>query len=816
MTKAEPEEEEKGEEEQIKVEEVIPERNLVVSSEEDNTTTTASAKKKHKYELVSTKGGDAALRPCAFFASAAGCRNGDKCKFSHSVTPAASETPIHSSNSVVSSESEAEPDFIEAPPAPAPTPEPVKKKKEPKKKTQEKKIKEPKQEPEKKKRKRDDDDVFATSKISKAEKRRRASTEPTAHTPDSPPPTKKALVAKVKTPVIKAKTPITEAKAPAAKAKTPVTKAKTPVAKAKTPDFRALNLPVASFFIPGATDPMDMPKDMQPKEEPVAPSKAVAKTPVTKTKTPIAKTKTPITKTKTPIKKTKTPITKTKTPITKTRTPTTKTRTPITKTKTPATKAKTPVSKTKAPITKVETPDPSKPLDFRSLNLPIASFFIPGATDPMDMPKDMQAEEESLEEDSPEEESPELESGEEEESAEEYAEEESEEEVAEEESEEERTPREPKRTYVVPNNTETGRAWMDVVAESQAHKEFSRTFDFNKYKEMQPTDVWIKTRPFGEWCKDYPQAVGIDCEMCLTKCPQTGKLNQNALCRVSIVNADNPAEVLLDTLVKPEWPVVDYRTWINGVTKKDLDPVQFTSKHCQQFMDALCSDQTVILGHAIVNDLAAMRVEHYCIGDSAFLYKPSDGSNATCSLKDVAMLVMKKEMPETHDSVNDARVAMLCLDHYREKKGDVEGVIRTKKIRPKGQYGSGRERGGRDRGGSRRKHIPEVYTYHQLFVHRIPKVCKTTHLSKMFVEHTSIEPVEVEEIDFSGAAGKAFINFKSPKHALLAFNCLEGKGEADKGGRLQKRVYLRDGDYVRVRKMTFETEHVFPDGKRPR
>ena len=79
--------------------------------------------------------------------------------------------------------------------------------------------------------------------------------------------------------------------------------------------------------------------------------------------------------------------------------------------------------------------------------------------------------------------------------------------------------------------------------------------------------------------------------MCQTKDPVTGNTDDKALCRLSVVNADDPSEVLLDTLVKPDWPVKDYRTWVNGIKKEDLDGVQFTMKHAQIFMNELCSDQ---------------------------------------------------------------------------------------------------------------------------------------------------------------------------------------------------------------------------------
>merc|ERR1712150_95037 len=91
---------------------------------------------------------------------------------------------------------------------------------------------------------------------------------------------------------------------------------------------------------------------------------------------------------------------------------------------------------------------------------------------------------------------------------------------------------------------------------------------------------------------------------------------------------------------------------------------------------------------------------------------------------------------------------------------------------------------------------------HQLFVHRIPKKCKTQNITSMFLKHTSVEPLSVNDIEFSGETGKTYVSFRSARHANLAFETLEGQPDQDKSGRLQKKVYLRTGDYVRVRKMS--------------
>ncbi len=331
-------------------------------------------------------------------------------------------------------------------------------------------------------------------------------------------------------------------------------------------------------------------------------------------------------------------------------------------------------------------------------------------------------------------------------------------------------------SQILPTSTEIGRKWLNAVKSSRSHERYAGTYDFAKCKESNQaaglTSEWIKAKPYGTWCASNPQAIAIDCEMCETQDPLSGAKNPKALCRLSVVNAENPEEVLLDTLVKPSWPVSDYRTRINGIGKEDLEKVEFTLRHAQAFMMALCSEETVIVGHAVQNDLAALNMEHYCVADSSFLFFAKDSTSASVSLKDLVLSIFKKEMPDTHDSVNDARKALQCVLHWVEKDGDVETIERTAKNKG-----------------------------NQLFVHRVPKQCKTHHLTNMFLKHTSIEPSSAEDIEYSGETGKTYVAFRSARHASLAFDTLEGTAEPDKSGRLQKKVFLRNGDYVRVRKM---------------
>jgi RNA exonuclease 1 len=338
----------------------------------------------------------------------------------------------------------------------------------------------------------------------------------------------------------------------------------------------------------------------------------------------------------------------------------------------------------------------------------------------------------------------------------------------------------------LPLSTPSGRKWLDVVKKTRSHSRYASSYDMSKFKDQDVTagyslDTWVTTPRFTVVKAAHPQVIAIDCEMCETQDPVSGRKDPRALCRVSVVDVEKD-EVLLDSLVKPVWPVTNYRTWVNGITAQNLENVQFTLRHAQAFMMALCTQETVILGHAVHNDLAALRIDHAVVGDSACLFAAADSETAQVALRDLAAHLLQTTMPEKHDSVNDARVAYQCLELYRTSQGQVAPIPRTPKPNNRCIDAS------------------------QLFLHRIPKnVCDASQLSQMFLSHTHIQPVSVDDLIFAdGTSGKTHVTFSSARHCNLAFDSIEGNGEVDPSGRLQKKVYLRNGDYIRVRKMAFE------------
>jgi len=335
----------------------------------------------------------------------------------------------------------------------------------------------------------------------------------------------------------------------------------------------------------------------------------------------------------------------------------------------------------------------------------------------------------------------------------------------------------------LPNRSSHAYEFTLAIQRTRDHPRFTACYDLAKKRAADDISEqnWIRTKPISRKTSSNPRVIAIDCEMVETHDPDTGKRDHKALARISVVNALDTSEVLLDTLVKPSAPVRDHRTFVNGITRESLEDVKFTLEHAQAFMMALCDEETVIIGHAVHNDLVALKMEHFCNVDTSYLFKvkgdDTEGKSATPSLKDCATLCLGKDMPDTHCSVNDAITALECCVYFLKNKGKVGEVTKTERKKYDGSD--------------------------TLLVHRIPsKGCSSKDITYLFLNNCHIKPKEVEEISFSSSTGKTNVIFSSKAHAQLAFDTLSGSIQTDKTGRDQKKIYLRNGNYIQVRKMT--------------
>jgi len=156
------------------------------------------------------------------------------------------------------------------------------------------------------------------------------------------------------------------------------------------------------------------------------------------------------------------------------------------------------------------------------------------------------------------------------------------------------------------------------------------------------------------------KTISMDCEF--VGVGEDGR--QNALARVSIVNYYG--DVIYDEWVKPDEPVVDFRTWVSGVRPKNL-------KNAKRFSEAQAEvaqmkKGRILVGHSIKNDLKVLELAHppSDIRDTArYKYLCPLGP---ISLKTLVKQHLNKEIQTgEHSPVEDSRGCLLLYRKFQKK-----------------------------------------------------------------------------------------------------------------------------------------------------
>lgn len=168
---------------------------------------------------------------------------------------------------------------------------------------------------------------------------------------------------------------------------------------------------------------------------------------------------------------------------------------------------------------------------------------------------------------------------------------------------------------------------------------------------------------------------------------------ESALARVSIVDWNNA--VLLDTYVKVDEPVTDYRTFVSGIREEHLESdIAMDAEKCIELVKKILKGK-ILVGHGLNCDLGVMGIQHpwYATRDTAkyepFMKKEKSGKGNTAilpfsmmpkprKLKDLALTKLKRTIQkegESHCSIEDAIAA---LDLYKKARGKWEKVMEYK------------------------------------------------------------------------------------------------------------------------------------------
>ncbi len=167
---------------------------------------------------------------------------------------------------------------------------------------------------------------------------------------------------------------------------------------------------------------------------------------------------------------------------------------------------------------------------------------------------------------------------------------------------------------------------LPIIADSNASKEFGAFLDTKDHCRGHSITV------------EESRILGVDCEMVNT---DQGK----ELARVSVVN--ERFETLLDELVKPDNPVLDYCTTYSGISEASLRDVTTTLADVQKKVLSLMTPDTILVGHSLENDLRVLGIIHRRIIDTSLLYPHPDGLPFKNGLKHLSASVLGQVIQST-------------------------------------------------------------------------------------------------------------------------------------------------------------------------
>ncbi|NWZ70025.1 I20L2 protein, partial [Acrocephalus arundinaceus] len=156
-----------------------------------------------------------------------------------------------------------------------------------------------------------------------------------------------------------------------------------------------------------------------------------------------------------------------------------------------------------------------------------------------------------------------------------------------------------------------------------------------------------------------PKLVAIDCEMVGTG--PGGRTSSLARCSIVTYEGD----VVYDQYVRPEAPIVDYRTRWSGIRRHHMDKAVPFRRAQQEVLRILAGK--VVVGHAIHNDFKALRYSHpkALTRDTSQIpllnRRGGFPENVAISLKRLTKALLNQDIQvgkSGHSSVEDARATM--------------------------------------------------------------------------------------------------------------------------------------------------------------
>ena len=155
----------------------------------------------------------------------------------------------------------------------------------------------------------------------------------------------------------------------------------------------------------------------------------------------------------------------------------------------------------------------------------------------------------------------------------------------------------------------------------------------------------------------------VDCEFVQMK---------RGLALAQIVMVDHMETVVMNDIIQPPEPIVDYLPQYSNLTEKNfqdncLSEIEFHAK-----VSRFLGPNVILIGHSLHCDLMKMKVIHDKVIDTSRLYTHPDGADFTLSLQSLAVKYLSHNNISPYDrSSKPHQDALLALRLFKLRANDI-------------------------------------------------------------------------------------------------------------------------------------------------
>lgn len=169
----------------------------------------------------------------------------------------------------------------------------------------------------------------------------------------------------------------------------------------------------------------------------------------------------------------------------------------------------------------------------------------------------------------------------------------------------------------------------------------------NRYKDF------VLTKSSYKEVTDTSPMFALDCEMCRTSA------GINELTRISVINEQHTS--IYETLVRPQYKIIDYLTPFSGITPQMMQNVTKTLAEVQEDIRQLLPPDAILVGQSLQSDLMAMRMMHPYVIDTSVIFNLSGDKRRKSKLQTLASEFLGESIqknPLGHDSIEDCSASL--------------------------------------------------------------------------------------------------------------------------------------------------------------